>query len=96
MPHMKREPESINLIREEPTMKNNIINAVFTSIWDDGIIIRSRCRVNMDKKFIIDVEKVNAPVEDLIDEYVEVNGVRYPACPEAFRSRMPGHLYYSM
>ena len=65
-------------------MINNTVikEATFTSVWDDGIEITTKCKVNMDTKEIIEVEQYDGNIEALdllLEEYITIDGVNYPA-----------------
>lgn len=72
-----------------------IINATFTSVWDDDVVIETSCLVDTVSQRIFDIKTVDAPdVEILIEEYVTIDGIKYPACSEEFRKENPDSYWY--
>lgn len=57
----------------------NIKNATFTSVWDDGIEVTTNCKINMDTKEVFDVEVAYINDLDILErEYVTIDGVDHP------------------
>ena len=54
-----------------------IKDAKFTSVWDGGYKITTKCKVNMETKEVFDIE-VSEDIADLVDdlnyEYVTIDG----------------------
>jgi len=64
-------------------------NATYTSVWDGGLEISSRCYVDMDEHLIVEMgendfpESMTETLDTLEDEYVTMDtGERYPAAPK--------------
>jgi hypothetical protein len=55
-------------------------NAIFVSIWDGNLVLESACKINEKTHEIYDIEKYNISVEILEEEYVIIDGAKYPAC----------------
>lgn len=58
-----------------------IIDAEFTSVWDGGYCITTSCKVNLSTREVYDIEDavgVEAFVDVLDEEYVMINGTKYP------------------
>lgn len=60
-----------------------IIEAVYTSVWDDEIEIESSCKVNTETKEVFDIETVDVDYEDIdscTNEYITLpDGNKYGA-----------------
>lgn len=55
-----------------------IVDAIFESIWDDGLSVQTSCKVNIDTKEVFNIEKVNIEgLEILMDESVIINDIAY-------------------
>lgn len=62
-------------------VENIIKNATFTSVWDGGYKITTRCKVNTETKEVFDVEKVVETadcVNELDYEFVTIDNIEYP------------------
>lgn len=63
-----------------------IKDANFISVWDGGTEITTACKVDMDTKEVFGIEQYDSDFLESLDvldsEYVEIDGVRYPVCPE--------------
>ena len=63
---------------------DELIDAEFTSVWDGGIEITTKCRVNMGTKEVMDISVQDLPssvlelFEILDREYVTINDKEYP------------------
>ena len=56
-----------------------IINATYTSVFDDSLVCKSNCKYNTETKTVFDIETADnaAEADDanaLTDEYVTVDG----------------------
>lgn len=78
-------------------MNENVKNATYVSVWDGGIELKSKCKVNMDTNMISNIHPIHSTnVEVLEAEYVEIDGTRYPAEADYFvQDKEPGVYYYS-
>lgn len=59
-----------------------IKNGLFTSVWDGGFEITTKCKVNTETKEIFDIEVSESTadaVNELDEEYVTIDGVDYSA-----------------
>lgn len=57
-------------------------NGLFTSVWDGGFEITTKCKVNTETKEIFDIEVSESTadaVNELDEEYVTIDGVDYSA-----------------
>lgn len=55
-----------------------IIDATYTSVWDGGIEVTSKCKVNTEKKEVFDIEIVDVNgLEVLEKEYLAIDGKEY-------------------
>ena len=66
------------LVKEKNT---SIKNAIFISVWDDGIRVPGKCKVNNNTKEVFDIELVNVgdiDLEILESEYVVIDGIEFP------------------
>lgn len=52
-----------------------IVDAEFTSVWDDGVQISSPCKVNLDTKEVFDIESADVDPEDMA--FLEETGEEY-------------------
>lgn len=54
-------------------------DAAFVSVWDDGILIETDCKVDTDTGRVFDIEMMEvAGLEVLEEEYVVFGGEEYP------------------
>lgn len=73
----------------------NIKDAMFTSVWDDGFEITTKCKVNTEIKEIFDIEvsESNADmVEHLDEEYVTIDGIDYRAVTAEYANLYPEEM----
>lgn len=59
-----------------------IKNGLFTSVWDGGFEITTKCKVNTETREIFDIEVSESTadaVNELDEEYVTIDGEDYPA-----------------
>lgn len=55
-----------------------IKEALFTSVWDDGIEVTAKCKVNVETKEVYDIEQSEVSgLEILQEEYITIDGVDY-------------------
>lgn len=60
---------------------DEICEAEYVSVWDDGIELRSECKVDTKKRLVFDIEDsgINPDsVENLEEEYIDIDGIRMP------------------
>lgn len=63
-------------------LSGKIKDATFTSVWDGGFEITTKCKVNTETKEIFDIEVSGSTadaVNELDEEYVTIDGVDYSA-----------------
>lgn len=64
-----------------------ILDAEFSSIWDGGICITTRCKVNESTKEVFDIE-VSEDTADLVnelnEEFVTIAGAKYPVVSKEY------------
>lgn len=73
----------------------NIKDAMFTSVWDGGFEITTKCKVNTETKEIFDIEvsELNADmVEHLDEEYVTIDGTDYRAVTAEYANLYPEEM----
>lgn len=73
----------------------NIKDAMFTSVWDGGFEITTKCKVNTETKEIFDIEvsESNADVVELLDEeYVTIDGIDYRAVTAEYANLYPEEM----
>lgn len=73
----------------------NIKDAMFTSVWDGGFEITTKCKVNTETKEIFDIEvsESNADmVEHLDEEYVTIDGTDYRAVTAEYANLYPEEM----
>lgn len=70
----------------------NIITAEYTSVWDGAIAISAECKINLKTREIFDIlpagDNLLEEINQLTEQYVNINGRRYPAVEQA---DMPKH-----
>ena len=59
-----------------------IKNALFFSVWDGGTIIGTPCKVNTETMEVFDIVTVECDVDMCEEEYIEIDGERYPVFQE--------------
>jgi hypothetical protein len=70
-----------------------IKDAIFESVWDDGIIIRSECKVNIFTRQVFDIEQSNIEgLENLQYELLYINNDSYEVYPEDEYLLLEGHV----
>lgn len=73
----------------------NIKDAMFTSVWDGGFEITTKCKVNTETKEIFDIEvsESNADmVEHLDEEYVTIDEIDYRAVTAEYANLYPEEM----
>lgn len=73
----------------------NIKDAMFTSVWDGGFEITTKCKVNTETKEIFDIEvsESNADmVEHLDEEYVTIDETDYRAVTAEYANLYPEEM----
>lgn len=57
----------------------SVVHASFVSVWDDGSVIVTDCKVNMDTNHVFDIQTIDVGEVKLSceDEYVLIDGVRH-------------------
>lgn len=51
-----------------PADDTNIVDAYYITLWDSGFEITTHCKVNMDTKQVFDIEAVDFPTVELLDD----------------------------
>lgn len=72
-----------------------IKNGLFTSVWDGGFEITTKCKVNTETKEIFDIEvsESNADmVEHLDEEYVTIDGIDYRVVTAEYANLYPEEM----
>lgn len=65
---------------QESDTNSSIVDATFVSIWDGSCRIETRCKVNLETREVFDIEAED-DVEDLDileEEFIEIDGTKYP------------------
>lgn len=73
----------------------NIKDVMFTSVWDGGFEITTKCRVNTETKEIFDIEMSESNtdmVEHLDEEYVTIDGIDYRAVTAEYANLYPEEM----
>lgn len=73
----------------------NIKDAMFTSVWDGGFEITTKCKVNTETKEIFDIEVSESNtdmVEHLDEEYVTIDGIDYRAVTAEYANLYPEEM----
>lgn len=58
-----------------------ILDAEFTSVWDGGFCITTKCKVNQETGRVFDIEMAEDMadfVEELDEEYITIGDQRFP------------------
>lgn len=51
----------------------------FTSVWDNGHTVTSKCKVNIETMEVFDIETVYVDGLDILErEYITIDGKQYP------------------
>lgn len=72
-----------------------IKNGLFTSVWDGGFEITTKCKVNTETKEIFDIEVSESNtdmVEHLDEEYVTIDGIDYRAVTAEYANLYPEEM----
>ena len=72
-----------------------IKNGLFTSVWDGGFEITTKCKVNTETREIFDIEvsESNADmVEHLDEEYVTIDEIDYRAVTAEYANLYPEEM----
>lgn len=65
-------------------INNNVKEATYTSVWDGGIEVTSRCKINIKTREIFDFEMVSVSgLEVLEREYVTMDESKYKVNEES-------------
>lgn len=70
-------------------------NGLFTSVWDGGFEITTKCKVNTETKEIFDIEVSESTadaVNELDEEYVTINGIDYRAVTAEYANLYPEEM----
>lgn len=70
-------------------------NGLFTSVWDEGFEITTKCKVNTETKEIFDIEVSESntdAVEQLDEEYVTIDGINYHAVTAEYANLYPEEM----
>ena len=70
-------------------------NGLFTSVWDGGFEITTKCKVNTETKEIFDIEVSESTadaVNDLDEEYVTIDGIDYRAVTAEYANLYPEEM----
>lgn len=70
-------------------------NGLFTSVWDGGFEITTKCKVNTETKEIFDIEVSESTadaVNELDEEYVTIDGIDYRAVTAEYASLYPEEM----
>lgn len=73
----------------------NIKDVMFTSVWDGGFEITTKCKVNTETKEIFDIEMSESNtdmVEHLDEEYVTIDGIDYRAVTAEYANLYPEEM----
>ena len=73
----------------------DIKDAMFTSVWDGGFEITTKCKVNTETKEIFDIEVSESNtdmVEHLDEEYVTIDGIDYRAVTAEYANLYPEEM----
>ena len=74
----------------------DLIDAAFTSVWDDGASrITTPCKINKKTRQIVEIKTdpdSGDGVDILDEEFVTVDGIKYPAVPKS--EAQPGDFWY--
>lgn len=75
--------------------KENIVDAEFHSLWNDGVDIENTCKVNMDTLEVFDIQTSNVEGLDVLDrEYIILpDGKEYPVSRNGEQS--DGEFWYN-
>lgn len=65
-------------MEKQLTTERIIINGVFCSIWDNGVTVKSNCKINLLTRQVIDIEQVDpSDLDDDLDilqtEYILID-----------------------
>ena len=70
-----------------------IKNATFVSVWDDGIEIKTNCKVNTETREIFDIEKAHVDGLEIVnEEYVTIDGMDYNAVSAEYANLYPEEI----
>lgn len=70
-----------------------IKNATFVSVWDDGIEIKTNCKVNTETHEIFDIEEAYADGLEIVNkEYVTIDGMDYNAVSAEYANLYPEEI----
>lgn len=95
-PEAQPDVESKAASRPDDPAPGDLIDATFTSVWDGGASrITTPCRIDRKTREIVEIEMDPGSgdgLDTLDEEFVTVNGIKYPAVrePEA----QPGDFWY--
>lgn len=70
-------------------------NGLFTSVWDGGFEITTKCKVNTETKEIFDIEVSESTadvVNELDEEYVTIDGIDYRAVTAEYANLYPEEM----
>jgi hypothetical protein len=60
-----------------------IKDAIFESVWDDGVVVKSKCKVNIFTRQVTDIEQSNIEGLDILQfEYIWINEECYAVYAE--------------
>lgn len=58
-----------------------IINAAFTSVWNDNIAVVTECKVNTETREVFDIQPDDSPLIEMLNslerEYITIDSVDY-------------------
>ena len=83
-PHCTTSTEMQEIINKYLDDNNGqIINTIFTSYWDEGYAITSKCKVNLKTHEVFDIEKVDVDgFTDFQGQQIEINNILYDVVQE--------------
>lgn len=70
-------------------------NGLFTSVWDGGFEITTKCKVNTETKEIFDIEVSESTadaVNELDEECVTIDGIDYRAVTAEYANSYPEEM----
>lgn len=74
------------IINQQEIEKKWERDAIFESVWDDGIVMSTKCKVNVLTHQVIDIERHNEDMIEKLDilqsEHILLDGVYYEVFSE--------------
>lgn len=70
-----------------------IKNATFVSVWDDGIEIKTSCKVNTETREVFDIEETYVDGLGIVnEEYVIIDEMDYNAASAEYANLYPEEM----